>query len=210
MDFVVPDDRLRAAAEALLIDLKFLKSCPDSHCLASSPDRYTPPATAHLHIDYASHVTVGLFAQSQTLWFLPVLDASLVADTTFKVPPSALQYFCLASDSTVLPLCRPGRGSGVFQSGHHPVLVPRSHILLEAFLRLYARDVGTKSGSNGMAMISYMEEYVDDDGLLDANLLPAQLAKSYKDLRAGPESVRKWTRDLREVLGIPLGKFKDA
>lgn len=110
----------------------------------------------------------------------------------------------------MLPPCRPGRGSGVFESGHHPVLVPRSHILLEAFLRLYARDVGKKSGSNGMAMITYMEEYVDDDGLLDVDLLPAQLAKLYKDLRAGSTTVRKWTRDLREVLGIPLGKFENA
>lgn len=208
---MVPDDRLRAAAKALLVNLEFLASCPDStHCLSSSPDRFTPPAAAHLHIDYVSHVTVGLFVQSDTLWFLPALDGSLVADSQFEIPPSVSSYLCLASDSTVLPPRRPGRGSGVFQSGHHPVLVPKPHVLLEAFLRLYARDIGKKSGSNGMAMISYMEEYVDDDGFLNAELLPPQLAKLYKELRAGPSTVRKWTRDLREALGVPLGKFEDA
>ncbi|OQV06002.1 hypothetical protein CLAIMM_10646 [Cladophialophora immunda] len=34
-------------------------------------------------------------------------------------------------------------------------------------------------------MIVYVEEYIDDDGLLDANLLPEPLKTSYKELRHG-------------------------
>lgn len=45
------------------------------------------------------------------------------------------------------------------------MIVPRAHVLLRAFLRLYAHDSGKKIGSFGMAVISYMEEFVDDDGL---------------------------------------------
>lgn len=218
----MPDDRLRVAAKTLLatFSLRPLTPCPDSAtCPASSPSRYTPPTAAHLHIEGVSEIPVGLYPQSDTLWFLPPLDDNSViavargdaaantttTTTTTKVPP----YFCLASDSTILPPWRPGRGSGVFQAGYHPVLVPRSHVLLEAFLRLYARDVSKRIGSFGMAMISYMEEYVDDDGLLKAELLPEPLKRLYGELRAGLTTMRQWTHDLQEALGVPLDEFDD-
>lgn len=53
-----------------------------------------------------------------------------------------------------------------------------------------------------MAMIAYVEEYIDDDGLLDANLLPEPLKTSYKELRQGKKPVRQWKRELKEALGI--------
>ena len=53
-----------------------------------------------------------------------------------------------------------------------------------------------------MAMIAYMEEYVDDDGLLDANQLPEPLQTFYKELRQGRKPVRQWTKELKEALGI--------
>lgn len=200
----MPDRRLDTAAKAVA-KLKPLSACPDpATCLASpcSPDRYTPPAAAHLHVDF-SDVTVGLYPQSDTLCFLPPLEISLASDAQdddVRVPP----YFCLASDRTALPPWRPGRASGAFQTGHHPVLVPRAHVLLEAFLRLYARDSDKKIGSFGMAMISYVEEYVDDNGLLDAEQLPEPLRTLYGDLRTGRTPVRQWTRDLKEALGVPV------
>ncbi|KAJ4386112.1 hypothetical protein N0V93_009004 [Gnomoniopsis smithogilvyi] len=202
VDFVVPDDSLEIAAKTLT-NTKLLSPCPDlSTCLASSPDRYTPPAAAHLHID-SSEVTVGIYTQSETLWFLPRLDISFPPDTQHK-KLELPQQFCLASDRTILPPWRPGRGSGAFQSGYHPILVPKAHVLLEAFLRLYARDLGKKVGSFGMAMISYMEEYVDDDGLLDSDQLPEPLNTFYRDLRAGRmKSVGQWGHDLQKALGVP-------
>lgn len=209
MDFVVPDCRLEISAKALT-KIESLLPCPYmATCLASSPDRYTPPAAAHLHID-GSEVTVGLYPQSETLWFLPRLDTSPLADIQhekLKLP----QQFCLASDRTILPPWRPGRGSGAFQPGYPPVIVPKAHVLLEAFLRLYARDSGKRVGSFGMAMISYMEEYVDDDGLLDSSQLPEPLNTFYRDLRAGRmKSVRQWRRDLKEALGVPVEESEEA
>ena len=40
-----------------------------------------------------------------------------------------------------------------------------------------------------MAMVTYIEEYVDEDGYLDANLLPESLRVSYKELRQGEKPV---------------------
>lgn len=214
VDFVVPDDRLHAATKALLANfsLKPLSPCPDATtCPISSPARYTPPPSAHLHIEDESDFNVGLYPQSDTLWFLPPLDEGSLVSTVNardvvdavacpKIPP----YFCRASDNTILPLWRPGRGDGVFETGYHAVLVPRAHVLLEAFLRLYARDVGKRIGSFAMSMITYMEEYVDDDGLLDSELLSEPLRGLYKELRAGKTTVRQWTRDLQEALGISV------
>ena len=78
-------------------------------------------------------------------------------------------------------------------------------MLLEAYLRLYARDAGNRIGAFGMAMIAYMEEYVDDDGLLDASRLPEPLRTFYAELREGKKPVRQWKRELQEALGVPRG-----
>lgn len=206
----MPDNHLNIAAKALE-NLLLLSACPDlATCFASSssPARQTPPAAAHLHIN-GTQVTVGLYPQSDTLWFLPPLNVSLFSNAPDKDHSMLPPYFCLASDSTVMPPRRPGRGSGVFRSGYHPVIVPRNHLLLEAILRLYARDSGKMIGSLGMAMISYMEEYVDDDGLLDTKQLPEPLGTFYQDLRAGRKPVRQWTRELQEALGVPIEDSDD-
>ncbi len=197
IDFVIPDDRLRVGEKALA-QFKSLTPCPDREvCPSSSQERYTPPPAFHVHIE-DSEVTVGLYPQSETLWFLPPLDSSFSSPKKSKLP----SQFILASDQTVLPPWRPGRGSGVFKSDCDPVIVPKSHILLEAFLRLYARDLGKRIGSFAMPMIGYMELYVDDDGLLDANQLPEPLKTFYNELRQGKKPVRQWTKELKQALGI--------
>jgi len=63
----------------------------------------------------------------------------------------------LRPTQTILPPWRPGRGSGVFKSDSDPVVVPKSHILLEAFLRRYTRDSGKRIDAFAMAMIAYMD-----------------------------------------------------
>lgn len=54
-----------------------------------------------------------------------------------------------------------------------------------------------------MAMIAYVEEHIDDDGLLDANQVPEPLKTSYLELRQGRKPVRQWTKELKYALGVP-------
>ncbi|KZL64598.1 hypothetical protein CT0861_05999 [Colletotrichum tofieldiae] len=201
VDFVLPDNLLVAGAKALE-GLPTIRPCPDpAVCLMSSQERHTPPAAYHLHVD-ESEVTVGLYPHSETLWFLPVFDSSLLCPEASKLPP----HFILASDQTFLPSWRPGRGSGAFKSGSGPVVVPKAHVLLEAFLRLYARNSGKRIGAFGMAMIAYVEQYIDDDGLLDVSQLPEPLKTSYVELRQGDKPVQQWTRELKQALQQSTGE----
>ena len=71
-------------------------------------------------------------------------------------------------------------------------------------MRLHARDVGTRVGSVAMAMIGYMEEYVDDNGLLNGDLLAEPLRTLYRELRRGERPVRQWKDDLKHALGEDL------
>ena len=192
---MVPDDYLDISIE-ILTEIDNMSRCSlDGLCPASSQQRHTPPPSFHVHIEN-SELTVNLYVQSETLWFLPPFDKSLSDPRKAKLPFDLV----LASDQTVLPQRRPGRGSGVWSSASYPVLALRAHVLLEAFLRLYARDIGTRVGSFAMAMIGYMEEYVDDDGLLDADRLPQPLRDFYRELKEAKKPVRQWTDELKDAL----------
>lgn len=145
-------------------------------------------------------MSVGLYLQRDTLWFLPPLNSMrdrLLSPAT-QQPPSS---FILASDQTTLPPWRPGRASGFFKPGQSPVVVPKAHVLLEAFMRIYARDVGTIIGSFAITMIAYMELYVDEDGFLDVDQLPDLLKKLYCERRNRKKPVQQWTQELKETLG---------
>lgn len=48
---------------------------------------------------------------------------------------------------------------------------------------MYGRDTGKNIRGFSMATIAYIKEYVDDDGYLDASLLPEPLQKFYRWLR---------------------------
>lgn len=196
IDFVIPDICLGTGIE-VLTHLNSVTPCPDSNvCPASSPQRQTPPPTFHAHVD--SEVTVSLYLQSETLWFLMPLDRSLASPKEVTLPSS----FVFASDQTVLPPCRPGRGSGFFKPGQYPVIVPKSHVLLEAFMLLHARNWEKRIGVFAMPMIAYIEEYVDQDGFLETEQLPEPLVSFYKELREGTKPVRQWTEELEEALGL--------
>ncbi|KAK0387332.1 hypothetical protein NLU13_5645 [Sarocladium strictum] len=209
IDFVVPDDGLAASATKLT-QLPGCKQCADLEgCPSSSRDRLTPPPAFHVHLT-RSELPVEIHLQSKTLWFLPRIDSKLAFPRKYK--HQLPEPFVLATDCDSLPLWRPGRGSGAFSSTSEesrPVIVPRSHILLEAFMRLYARDYGTRIGSFALSMIGYMEEYVDEDGYLDIEKLPEPLKKYYLDLRTGEKPVRQWTLEFRRSLGI-LGPDSDS
>lgn len=99
IDFIVPDYQLQAAAK-VLSDSDTLEPCPDINvCLAGPHNRCTPPAAHHVHV-HGSEITVEISIQSETLWFLPELDQSLVFPPTLDLHP----YFVFDSDKHTLPL----------------------------------------------------------------------------------------------------------
>lgn len=69
-------------------------------------------------------------------------------------------------------------------------------------MRIYARDAETRVGTFELTMIAYIEEYVDDDGFLDASELPEPFRAFYGELREGRKPVRPWTAELRRALQI--------
>lgn len=141
---------------------------------------------------------LDIFVQSETLWFLPEFDQSLVFPPSLDLHP----HFVFASDERVLPPARLGRGSGVWKEEGATILVPRAIVLLEAFMRLYARHAGKKVGSFSMQMICYMEEYVDDDGYLAQSRLPEPLQTFFEELKKGEKPVRQWLAEFRSALGV--------
>lgn len=141
-------------------------------------------------------ITFELCAKSETLWFLPPLDISLASSETVEL----YLHFVSASDNTSLLPERLGCGCGAFPENEYPVVVPNAHVLLEAYLRIHARDVGTGIGSFAMASICYMKEYVEGDGYLDSAILPEPLKALYAELKEGETSMRKWTEALMEAL----------
>ena len=196
VDFVVPDDRLNISTKAFT-QLKTLTPCPNpAVCPTSSQESFTPPPAFHMHVKASSETTVGLYPQSETLWFLPQFNNSLASPGTVQLP----SHFVLASNQIVLPPWRSGRGGGVFKSNQYPLIVPKAHVLLEAFLRLYGRDFGKRTGRHALAMICYVEEYIDDDKLLDASKLPEPLKTFYMELREGTKPVRQWSSELKKAL----------
>ncbi|KAI7369192.1 hypothetical protein KC354_g2132 [Hortaea werneckii] len=201
VDFIVPDGELQAAAK-ILYELDTLEPCPDVNVYLEGPhNRCTPPAAHHVHV-HSSTLTVDIFIQSETLWFLPELDQSLVFPPTLDMH----SHFVFASDKNTLPPNRLGRGSGAFQEDFVPVLVPQAIVLLEAFLRIYARDRGKKIGSFAVQMICYIEEYVDDDGYLRGSSLPEPLQTLYVELKEDKMPVRQWLEKLRATLGVQPGQ----
>ncbi|KAG6106599.1 hypothetical protein E4U31_000747 [Claviceps sp. LM219 group G6] len=198
IDFVVPDGLLSAATIALG-QHKMLLPCTDGEdCPIVSPKRFTPAPDSHLHIE-GTEVPVGLFIQSVTLWFLPPLEVALITPDQGQLPAP----YALASDESILPTWRPERGAGVFKPGAHPVVIVRSHVLLEAFMRICARYSHTLAGSFSNSMVLYMSMYVDDDGYLDLKQLPEPLVSSYLAYTTTKISGRQWLAELRQMFGEP-------
>lgn len=159
-------------------------------CTAVADTRRSPPPAAHFHID--TEITISIYKQSSTLWFLPTLELS--PDSIGKSPD-----IILASDPC-LPPQRPGRGHGAFRPTTLPVYSPSAHRLLEAYIRLLARAQGSMYGSFWLAMITYICEYVDGDGLLDEARLPVPYGTFYSGLKTFEQPVRALLEALRASL----------
>lgn len=158
IDFVVPDDELPTAIAVL--KNAGLKLCPDPKlCFVSRKERRSPVPVFHMHI-HEQDVSISLRAHSKTLWFAP---------TPGGAEPAWQSYYISASDAS-LPKPRLGRGHGALSPDGPKVLIPRAHVLLEAYIRLISalRD---DFATFFISMTIYMEEYVAPDGLIDDNLL---------------------------------------
>lgn len=183
IDFVVPDNLITAAETSL--QNKGLDHCSDPEtCTAVAETRTSPAPTAHFHID--SEMTVSIYAQSSTLWFLPCLALNQIVCSP---------DFILAPDSS-LPPPRPGRGHGAFNTSPFPVYIPTAHRLLEAFVRLVMRSLKGQHRCFAIAMITYIGEYVDGDGLLDERRVESRCREFYSGLKNGRKPMRSLVRDL--------------
>lgn len=88
------------------------------------------------------------------------------------------------------------------------VIVPRAHILLEAYLCLLGRDNGKRAGSFSMAMVDYMLEYVDDDGYLEVEKLSEPYRALYRRLRKNDMPFKQWQESLLHLTRHGSGNTK--
>ncbi|KAI1332869.1 hypothetical protein F5Y16DRAFT_356838 [Xylariaceae sp. FL0255] len=173
LEFIVPIEGLPGAISALKKTEK-LCICSDPRTCPVSREKDMPHIPSfHMHLgEPASELYVSLWPHSEILGFVP--EANSPACMTIERHPTGL--YISASDKSMLPGPRPGRGHGALSEGGGQVTVPSSHTMLEAYIRLSAAYLDESHGPFYLSMITYMEEYVAADGLLDEKLLsrPAQ------------------------------------
>ncbi|KAK5625749.1 hypothetical protein RRF57_001465 [Xylaria bambusicola] len=155
----------------------------------------------HMHIQ-GSKVDVSLRLHSETLWFIPPPNKppSSKKELDAKLSP----YYLEASSQELPPWC-PGRGQGAFSSHGSPVLVPRAHILLEAFIRL-ASAFREGYGTYFLQMITYMAEYPFDDGFVNIDLLSKPCQTFWDRLEEGKLPVRQLMDELQRDLGDDIDR----
>lgn len=162
-----------------------------TECRTTTPTagRLTPTPIAHAHTD--KYCFIGLYKKSDTLWNLPSLRPSR---TENKSKPDVI-----SADHSSLPGPRPGRGRGAFLQGLHPVYIPGAHRLTEAFILLILRDFGQLREFFWRAMITYVIEFVWDDGLLDLrDLEPHHRRFIQRCANPGDMGMRKILDDLKD------------
>ena len=188
INFSVPDDLVAAAESAL--QNKGLADCtePES-CDTIGKFRTSPAPTVHFNID--PKTTISIYKQSSTFWSIPSLTLERLVSS---------HDIILASDSR-LPPPRLGRGPGAFHTGYFPVYIPTAHRLLEAYVRLVSGSDGGRHRGWGMAMITYIEEYVDADGLLDEQMVEGRCRKFYSDMKLGERPLRPLLKELADSFG---------
>jgi hypothetical protein len=200
-DLVVPDESVAAAAEILKTGSFPVRliPCPDpSTCEdGSSPSRKHPHPAFHIHIE--DFKAIALHRQSETLWFLPPLNASLANPLAGELP----SYLALASDETAVPPHQRHQDMGAYEVDQTVVLVLKAHTLTEALMRIAARDLtNEKVGGFALAHLEYIKIYVEPFGYLDLSLLPEPFAKYYKNLNKW--NPVDWNSKLLRTCGVPL------
>ncbi|KAI0153188.1 hypothetical protein GGR57DRAFT_148229 [Xylariaceae sp. FL1272] len=209
LDFIIPDAGLPGAISALK-ETENLSMCPDPHTCPVSLEKDLPLVPSfHMHLGTpASEIYVALWPHSVLLAFVPEANNSGESD----VPGSQfISPYISATDTSKLPPRRLSRGRGVFSKGGGEVTLPSSHTLLEAYIRLASAYLDGP-GPFYLSMITYVDEYIEEDGLLDEKLLSGPARKFWKGWQQGQLSMwglcRGFTTDLeaeeREDSGVEL------
>ncbi|KAH6632099.1 thioredoxin reductase [Chaetomium tenue] len=200
VDFVIPDGSVEAAKEVMTTShfSKSVDACPDTTKCSegNAPDRKYPHPSFHMHSNGRG---VGFYVQSETLWFLPPLDATLANPKANPLPP----YLAFACDRTALPPGAPGIGMGTFDSDETVVLVLKAHILTEALMRIMAAHAGKIIGTYAIQHFCYIEEFVEGRGFLDIDLLPRPLADFYRAFKDNP-AFGLVLKELQRALEVPV------
>ncbi|KAI9170967.1 hypothetical protein HJFPF1_00446 [Paramyrothecium foliicola] len=120
---------------------------------------------------------------------------------------SASARYTLASDKDTIALHRDGDWFHE-EDIQTSVVIPKPHTLLEAFLRLYARDslIKKDGGSRLFQGISWAVIYIDEEEkLLDTSQLPGPLRTLYNEFRNNRyKTHRDWLDKLNTACGYEL------
>ncbi|KAI1146851.1 hypothetical protein F4825DRAFT_456077 [Nemania diffusa] len=203
VDFVIPDDKIPVAVATL--EHSFLRSCPDPDaCVVSRDSSPLPAPVFHMHVPGAE-LDVSLRAHSETLWNIPPPSIALLQGG-MKAEPSP---YYLGASSPELPPHRLWRGHGAFSSEGPLVLVPRAHILLEAYIRL-GSAFRERYWPYFSHMVTYMSEYVNADGLIDINLLSTPCRTFWDDRKQRRFPMVQLVDNLQRDLGNEMAKASDS
>jgi hypothetical protein len=75
---------------------------------------------------------------------------------------------------------------------------------------LYARDWEKRIGGFSIAIIAYIEQYVDEDGYLETEQLSEPILTFYKELRKGGKPLRQWTEELTDAVKMLQNSRSEA
>ncbi|KAI0106886.1 hypothetical protein F4814DRAFT_452098 [Daldinia grandis] len=194
IEFVVPDEKVSAAVAAL--KGSNLKRCPDPRSCVVSRERTQQPAPAfHMHLGM-SEVDVSIRMHSETLWFISPPPEDIFSRSQSLTRSQASRYI-FASDDSILPPPRHGRGHGAFSKEGFPVIVPTAHTILEAYMRLSIAHL-EEYNSFYLSMMAYVAGYIDADGLLDDTQLPEFCRKFWPDFKDGQRQTREMMNELQD------------
>ncbi|PVH75140.1 hypothetical protein DL98DRAFT_428080 [Cadophora sp. DSE1049] len=113
-------------------------------------------------------------------------------------PENVVPNIILASDPA-LPPSRAGRGFGGLHAISSPVYIPSIHIFTEAWIREAATAKRGSYVDFAHWMVSYIELYVDEDGLLDTSLLEPRTRTYFLGRKNSTKTIRELFLDLKSA-----------
>jgi len=151
----------------------FRECTPCAECRTGATMGFAPIPTAHAHIDRARFV--GFHKKSDTLWSIPCLQAGCKRNNS--------RPDIITASDVALPGPRPGRCRGAFSRALYPVHIPSAHRLTGAFILLSLRDFDPPLVFFWRAMLTYMVDFLVDDGIFDT-----------RDLEPHPDGPRSFLK----------------
>jgi len=207
IDYVVPDDMLEKG-KALLRSVPLVEECPLGMevCRVTRTDKPKLKTTSSFHAHHRDDVgvKVELYKQSDILWGLAPFPSELSRPQSGVTIP---EDFVLSTDFSRLPDTR----WHSFSPRSYPVVMPNLHRMTEAWLRIYAREMGWESDEAAETALMHLHQ---GRGL---ELVP-QLSSPFSELweerclksREFYENGTRWdVSDWRKRLTLQLGEVWD-